>query len=67
VTTFSTVSWYERPPTRVSGRYTWSVANTGKAKLFIDGNLVIDNTDWTGVGLPYKGFRDIAVAEEINQ
>jgi beta-glucosidase len=34
---------------QVSGRYTWSVANTGKAKLFIDGNLVIDNTDWTGV------------------
>lgn len=30
-----------------SGRYIISVANTGKAKLFIDNKLVIDNTHWT--------------------
>jgi beta-glucosidase-like glycosyl hydrolase len=31
---------------QVSGRYTWSVANTGKARLFVDGQLLIDNTKW---------------------
>jgi beta-glucosidase-like glycosyl hydrolase len=32
-----------------SGWYTWSIANTGKAKLFIDDELIIDNTEWTGL------------------
>ncbi|RAK89705.1 glycoside hydrolase [Aspergillus costaricaensis CBS 115574] len=32
-----------------SGRYTWSLANTGKAKLFVDDELLIDNTEWTGL------------------
>ncbi|KAL4794755.1 glycoside hydrolase superfamily [Aspergillus venezuelensis] len=32
---------------RTSGRYTWSLANTGKAKLFLDDELLIDNTEWT--------------------
>jgi beta-glucosidase-like glycosyl hydrolase len=32
---------------KVSGQYTLSIANTGKAKLFIDGRLLIDNTVWT--------------------
>ncbi|KAL6230151.1 hypothetical protein BDW75DRAFT_234618 [Aspergillus navahoensis] len=30
-----------------SGRYTWSLANTGKAKLFLDDELLVDNTEWT--------------------
>ncbi|RAK79053.1 putative beta-glucosidase precursor [Aspergillus fijiensis CBS 313.89] len=29
-----------------SGRYTWSLANTGKAKLFLDDELLIDNSEW---------------------
>ncbi|CAG7931610.1 unnamed protein product [Penicillium olsonii] len=33
----------------ISGQYTISVANTGKAKVFIDGVLVIDNTEWTTI------------------
>ncbi|RAL13450.1 putative beta-glucosidase precursor [Aspergillus homomorphus CBS 101889] len=33
---------------RESGRYTWSLANTGQAKLFLDDELLIDNTEWTG-------------------
>ncbi|KAH8434271.1 uncharacterized protein LDX57_011909 [Aspergillus melleus] len=32
-----------------SGQYTFSIANTGKAKLFVDGQLTIDNTDWTTI------------------
>ncbi|KAI2918382.1 CAZyme family GH3 [Aspergillus niger] len=32
-----------------SGRYTWSLANTGKAKLFVNDELLIDNTEWTGL------------------
>ncbi|KAJ9486468.1 hypothetical protein VN97_g6868 [Penicillium thymicola] len=32
---------------KVSGQYTLSIANTGKAKLFIDGQLLIDNPEWT--------------------
>ncbi|RDH30891.1 putative beta-glucosidase precursor [Aspergillus welwitschiae] len=32
-----------------SGRYTWSLANTGKAKLFLNDELLIDNTEWTGL------------------
>lgn len=34
---------------KVSGRYLMSIANTGKAKLFIEDKLIIDNTDWTTV------------------
>ncbi|CAG8087391.1 unnamed protein product [Penicillium salamii] len=34
---------------KVSGQYTVSIANTGKAKLFINGELFIDNTDWTTI------------------
>lgn len=34
---------------RVSGRYTLCVANTGKAKVFLDNELLIDNTTWTEV------------------
>ncbi|KXG52881.1 uncharacterized protein PGRI_081370 [Penicillium griseofulvum] len=34
---------------KVSGQYTFSIANTGKAKLFIDDQLLIDNTDWTTI------------------
>lgn len=34
---------------KVSGRYTFSVANTGKARLFVNDELVIDNTDWTTI------------------
>ncbi|KAL4903990.1 hypothetical protein BDW74DRAFT_185726 [Aspergillus multicolor] len=30
-----------------SGHYAWSLANTGKAKLFLNGELLIDNTKWT--------------------
>ncbi|KAJ5110082.1 hypothetical protein N7532_002727 [Penicillium argentinense] len=30
-----------------SSQYTFSLANTGKAKLFLDEKLVIDNTNWT--------------------
>lgn len=30
----------------VTGMYDFSLSNTGKAKLFIDDELVIDNTDW---------------------
>lgn len=29
-----------------SGTYVWSIANTGKAKLFVDGKVLIDNTEW---------------------
>jgi beta-glucosidase-like glycosyl hydrolase len=29
------------------GQYVFSIANTGKAKLFLDNKLIIDNTDWT--------------------
>ncbi|KAE8377613.1 glycoside hydrolase superfamily [Aspergillus bertholletiae] len=32
---------------QVSGWYNWSVANTGKAKLFINDELVIDNSEWS--------------------
>ncbi|KAF7595578.1 hypothetical protein BBP40_005613 [Aspergillus hancockii] len=38
-----------------SGRYTWSLANTGKAKLFIDNELVVDNTEWTKVTASFLG------------
>ncbi|KAJ5116824.1 glycoside hydrolase [Penicillium angulare] len=34
---------------RISGLYMLSVANTGKAKVFLDNNLIIDNTTWTDV------------------
>ncbi|OGM47215.1 putative beta-glucosidase precursor [Aspergillus bombycis] len=34
---------------QVSGWYTWSVANTGKAKLFINNEMVIDNTEWSRI------------------
>ncbi|KAJ6023765.1 hypothetical protein N7540_004562 [Penicillium herquei] len=34
---------------KVSGQYTLSIANTGKAKLFIDGKLLIDNSEWTTI------------------
>ncbi|PYH83371.1 putative beta-glucosidase precursor [Aspergillus uvarum CBS 121591] len=32
-----------------SGRYTWSLANTGKARLFLDDELLIDNSEWSVV------------------
>ncbi|KAL4971693.1 glycosyl hydrolase family 3 C-terminal domain-containing protein [Aspergillus desertorum] len=32
---------------RESGRYTWSLANTGRAKLFLDDELLVDNARWT--------------------
>ncbi|PLB53260.1 glycoside hydrolase [Aspergillus steynii IBT 23096] len=38
-----------------AGQYTLSVGNTGKAKVFIDDELVIDNTEWTKVA-PSNGF-----------
>ncbi|CAG8898348.1 unnamed protein product [Penicillium egyptiacum] len=34
---------------RVSGNYTLSLANTGKAKVFFGDELLIDNTEWTEV------------------
>ncbi|GMG26386.1 unnamed protein product [Aspergillus oryzae] len=34
---------------QVSGWYTWSVANTGKAKLFIDDEMIIDNSEWSRI------------------
>ncbi len=34
---------------KVSGRYTFSIANTGKAKLFLNDQLIINNTDWTTI------------------
>ncbi|KAJ5598582.1 glycosyl hydrolase [Penicillium hordei] len=34
---------------RVSGTYTLSVATTGKTKVFFEGKLLIDNTEWTEV------------------
>ncbi|OJJ97681.1 hypothetical protein ASPACDRAFT_1858413 [Aspergillus aculeatus ATCC 16872] len=36
-----------------TGRYTWSLANTGKAKLFLDDELLIDNSEW---GVVTGGF-----------
>ena len=33
----------------VSGTYRISLSNTGKAKLFIDDSLIIDNMDWTEI------------------
>jgi beta-glucosidase len=33
----------------VTGVYDFSLSNTGKAKLFIDGDLLIDNTEWTEI------------------
>ncbi|KAJ3529547.1 hypothetical protein NM208_g9707 [Fusarium decemcellulare] len=33
----------------VTGTYDFSLSNTGKAKLFIDGKLLIDNTNWTEI------------------
>lgn len=40
---------------QISGNYTLSVANTGKAKVFFEEGLLIDNTDWTEVA-PSNGF-----------
>ncbi|PSN60707.1 beta-glucosidase B [Corynespora cassiicola Philippines] len=34
----------------VSGDYDLSFSSTGKAKLFIDDKILIDNTDWTEIG-----------------
>ncbi|KAE8420932.1 putative beta-glucosidase precursor [Aspergillus pseudocaelatus] len=34
---------------QVSGWYTWSVANTGKAKLFINDEMIIDNSEWSRI------------------
>jgi hypothetical protein len=39
----------------VSGRYTFSLANTGKAKLFLDEKLFIDNMEWTKVSNGFLG------------
>jgi hypothetical protein len=39
----------------VSGRYTLSIANTGKAKLFLDNELLIDNTEWTTTTAGFLG------------
>lgn len=36
-----------RPHT--SGDYTMSLSSTGKAKLFLDGQLIIDNSNWTKI------------------
>ncbi|CAH0046855.1 unnamed protein product [Clonostachys solani] len=33
----------------VTGTYDFSFSSTGKAKLFIDGDLAIDNTEWTQI------------------
>ncbi|CAH0046727.1 unnamed protein product [Clonostachys solani] len=33
-----------------SGLFDFSLSNTGKAKLFIDGELLIDNSEWTELG-----------------
>ncbi|KEY74754.1 hypothetical protein S7711_06656 [Stachybotrys chartarum IBT 7711] len=33
-----------------TGTYDFSLSNTGKAKLFIDDNLLIDNAEWTQTG-----------------
>lgn len=38
-----------------SGRYKFSIANTGKAKLFLDDEIVIDNTDWTRMTAGFLG------------
>jgi beta-glucosidase-like glycosyl hydrolase len=40
---------------RVSGSYTFSLANTGKAKLFLDEKLLIDNMEWTKVSNGFLG------------
>ncbi|KAF4954513.1 hypothetical protein FSARC_12126 [Fusarium sarcochroum] len=33
----------------VTGTYNFSLSNTGKAKLLVDGKVLIDNTDWTEI------------------
>jgi beta-glucosidase len=33
----------------VTGTYDFSLSNTGKAKLFIDGEVLIDNTEWNEI------------------
>ncbi|KZL74152.1 beta-glucosidase B [Colletotrichum tofieldiae] len=33
----------------VTGLYDWSLSNTGKAKLYLDDQLLIDNSDWTEI------------------
>ncbi|KAJ5178454.1 uncharacterized protein N7500_001153 [Penicillium coprophilum] len=40
---------------KVSGQYVFSIANTGKAKLFLDDKLIIDNTDWAGPTAEFLG------------
>ncbi|KAL4860435.1 glycosyl hydrolase family 3 C-terminal domain-containing protein [Aspergillus spectabilis] len=40
---------------KVSGRFTLSIANTGKAKLFLDDELLIDNTKWTTTTAGFLG------------
>lgn len=42
------------------GEYTVGISSTGKAKLFIDENLVIDNSDWTELG---EGFMNCGSKE----
>ncbi|KAE8145673.1 glycoside hydrolase superfamily [Aspergillus avenaceus] len=38
-----------------SGWYTWSIANTGRAKLFLNGELIIDNSDWEELTAGFLG------------
>ncbi|KAL3442369.1 glycoside hydrolase superfamily [Aspergillus insuetus] len=40
---------------KVSGRYTLSIANTGKATLFLDNELLIDNGNWTTTTAGFLG------------
>ncbi|KAH3499701.1 hypothetical protein KXW24_001078 [Aspergillus fumigatus] len=39
----------------VAGRYTISIASTGKAKLYFDNELLIDNTEWTTTTAGFLG------------
>ncbi|EOO02199.1 putative glycoside hydrolase family 3 domain protein [Phaeoacremonium minimum UCRPA7] len=49
-----------------TGTYDFSLSNTGKAKFFLDDNLVIDNHDWTQTGGTFMNCGSVNRFAEVN-
>lgn len=49
-----------------TGVHRFSLTSVGRAKLYVEGELVVDNSDWTKIGESFWGFGSVELIGEAN-
>ncbi|KAH8699705.1 glycoside hydrolase superfamily [Ilyonectria robusta] len=49
-----------------TGVHRFSLTSVGRARLYVEGELVVDNSDWTKIGESFWGFGSVELIGEAN-